>query len=333
MTEGVSIPVATPNSPAPEAPAAAPAAPAAAAAPEAPNPAPNSPVAPAAPSGEPAAPEAPKAPEPKPNEPPVDPNAPKAPDATAAFKIPDEFKDKPWAAKVTSEAELWKALAGAQELIGRKSVVPDLKTATPEQREEFYKQLRPADASEYQFVGDMASPDIKTAVGKLFMDNGISAVQGNEIIKQYQALGEVEQAKMYDPEGFKQTMEQQFGKDWEITTGRAYNNLKSMMSDQDQKLMEHLPNAYAGLIYRTLGQTDKAVQAMMTRYGVKETNLAHFADKSGGAGATDINAVRAGLRAEMGRLVAGPHTADQIGALRSKLAATYTNDPRIQQGA
>lgn len=324
---------------APETPAAAPAAPAAGnpthAAPAPGSAAPNAPAAPAA------APEAPKTPgtgtpSPETSTTNSDGSAkPTAPDGQpplpSSFKIPDEYKDKPWAAKVTSEAELWKQLANTQELIGKKSIVPDLKTATPEQKEEFYKQMRPADPSAYKFTGDMASPDTKAAVGKMFMDNGISEVQGNAIIEQYTAMGEAAQAQMYDPEQFKETMKAQFGDDWEKVTGTSYNNLKAMMSDQDQKLMEHMPNAYAGLIYRTLGNTDKAVQTMMQRYGVKETSLAHFAGSPASAGGGDINAARADLRGQMGRLAAGPHTADQMQDLRTKLAKTYENDPRIQK--
>lgn len=332
MTEGTPIPVSTPSNqtPAPVAPPNPPSS-----APEAPNPSPNAPPArPEAPA-EPKPGETHKAPEPKPGEPPIDQNAPaapKAPDDPSAFKIPDEYKDKGWAAKVKSLDDLYKQVDELDALKGRKSIVPDLKTASPEDKEAFYAQLRPKDVSEYTFTGDMASPDIKTAVGKMFMENGISATQGNAIIEQYQALGEAEQAKMFDHEGLTATLKAQFGDDWEKVTGTAYNNLKAMMTDQDQKLMEMMPNAYAGLIYRTLGNTDKAVQTMMQRYGVKETSLAHFAGSPSNAAGGDINAVRADLRGQMGRLIAGPHTADQIQELRTKLAKTYENDPRIERG-
>lgn len=250
---------------------------------------------------------------------------PKPPDASApAFKVPDEYKDKPWAAKVTSEAEMWKQLANAQDLIGKKTIVPDLKAATPEDREAFYAQLRPKDASEYVFEGEMATPEIKGAVGKMFMENGISAVQGNAIISQYQALGEASQAAMFDPKDFEKTMEQSFGADWKNVTGHTFNTIKGMMTEQDQALIDKLPNAYASLIYRTLGETVK-------RFGVTEKDTAHF-NAPGGAGGNDVNVQRAGFRADMAKLAAGPHTADQMMALRNKLAATYENDPRIQKG-
>lgn len=248
-----------------------------------------------------------------------------------AFKVPDEFKDKPWAAKVTSEAELWKALAGAQELIGKKSIIPDLKTATPEQKEEFYKAMRPADVSEYVFNGDMASPDVKTAVGKILMDNGISAVQGNAVIDAYMKVGETEQAKLFDPEGFKTAMKATFGDGWEAVRDGVHRNLQGVMTKDDYTLMEkNLPNAYVNLIYRTLGNTQKAVENMMKRYGVKETSIAHFVDKTA-VGGTDVVSQRAAIRSEMATLAKGPHTADQIGELRAKLAKTYENDPRINQ--
>lgn len=323
-------PAATPSSPTP-----APAAPAAAA----PNPAPAAPAAPSgegnAPSGTPASGEPPAAGAPKVGEPATPPAEPKPgePPATppAAFKIPDEYKDKPWASKVTSEAELWKQLANTQELIGKKSVVPDLKTATPEQREEYYKTTRPSDVSEYVFDGQMASPEIKGAVGKILMDNGISAVQGNAVIAEYMKVGEAEQAKLFDPEGFKSAMKATFGDGWEAVRDGVHKNLQGVMTKDDYTLMEkNLPNAYVNLIYRTLGNTQKAVENMMARYGVKETSIAHFVDKSQ-VGGTDVNSQRAAIRADMGKLAAGPHTDQQMGDLRAKLAKTYENDPRLTQ--
>lgn len=331
--------------PAPAAPAAAPAAPAtpsAPAAPASPNPAP---AAPAAPGGDPnpsaapaAAPEAPKTPGTDTTLKPTDTTnpdgsaKPTAPDGqqTPSFKIPDEYKDKPWAAKVTSEAELWKQLANTQELIGKKSIVPDLKTASPEDKEAFYKQMRPADVSEYQFAGEPV-PALKEGLAKAMMENGISATQANPVIAKYQELGQAEQEKLFDPEGFKTTMKAAFGDNWEQSTGAAYNNLKAMMSPQDQKMMEVLPNPYAALIYRTLGSVDKATQNMMKRYGVKETNLAHFSEPGAPAGGGDIEGKRATLRGQLAKLTSGFHTSEQKADLVKQLSDTYSNDPRTAQ--
>jgi hypothetical protein len=260
---------------------------------------------------------------------------PTAPDGQqppqSSFKIPDEYKDKPWAAKVTSEAELWKQLANTQELIGKKSIVPDLKTATPEDREAFYAQMRPADVSEYQFAGEPV-PALKEGLAKAMMENGISATQANPVIAKYQELGQAEQEKLFDPEAFKTTMKTSFGDNWEQSTGVAYNNLKAMMSPEDQAMMGALPNPYVSMIYRTLINVDKATQNMMKRYGVKETALAHFSDPAATNNAGgDIEGKRATIRGQLAKLTSGFHTHEQKADLVKQLSDTYTNDPRARQ--
>ncbi len=250
------------------------------------------------------------------------------------FKVPDEYKDKPWASKVKTEADLWKQLENTQALVGKKTVIPDLAKADEKTREEFYAQLRPKSADEYQFSAEVAiDPNMKTGVAELLMKNGISATQGNEIIKGYQEIEQKELALQFDPEGMKKSLEAAFGKDWEAITGGTRQALKGIMSEEDNKQLEAIPNVYLGLIYRTLGNTQKAVQNMMKKYGVKETSLAHFAE--GGATAPgDINQVRSGIRAQIAALGGRVHTEAQVMELRNKLAATYTaeTDPRMKVG-
>lgn len=326
MTDSSASPATPDTGAAPAAPASAPSTPAPAASPEAPA----APAAVSAPSGDQATTKAPAAPTdgqpaPKPADPaaPVD-GQPKPADAPDAFKVPDEYKDKPWAGKVKTQDDLWKQLANAQELIGKKSVVPDLAKATPEEREAYYAQLRPKDASEYKFVETIPVEDsVKGTVTEMFMKNGISATQGNEIIKGYQELGEKMMAAQFDADGFKSSMETAFGKDWEKVTGHTRNTIKGMMSAEDQTILDHLPNSYLGVIYRTLGNVVKA-------YGVKETDQAHL-QGGGGHAPTDIASVRQSLRDQMASMSGRPHTAQEMMELRTKLADTYKNDPRLAQ--
>lgn len=317
MTEPNAAAPAAPAAAAPAAPAAAPAVPAA---PAAQNPASGAPAAAAAPAvhavepkpGEPLA-----APAPKAGEPPVTPPA-------GDFKIPEEFKDKPWATKVKTQEDLWKQLSNAQELIGKKSIVPDLSKATPEEREAYYAQTRPKSAEEYVFTDSKivpVTPEIQTAVRDIFMKNGVSATAGNEIIKQYQALGEAQSAQMFSPDGFKTSMETAFGKDWEKVTGHTRNTLTGLMTKEDGAMLDKLPNSYLSLIYRTLGNVVKA-------YGITEKNAAHLAER-GGIAPTDVESVRQGIRNDLSALGGKPHTAEQHQALVDKLNATYQNDPRL----
>ena len=239
--------------------------------------------------------------------------------------MPDEYKDKPWAAKIKSLDDLYKQVDTLDALKGKKTIAPDLATATPEEREQFYAQLRPKDASEYQFpdTGIPMPPEYKTAVTDMFMKNGISATQANEIIKSYQEMGNAATAKMFDPAEFETTLKTAFGDDWKGVTANVRNTIKGMMTPEDQKMLDNIPNAYLATIYRTLGN-------VVQKFGVKETDTAHF-NGPGNAQPSDINAVRADLRAQIASLPGRPHTAAELQGLRQKLAATYETDPRLQQ--
>lgn len=310
--------------PANSAPAPGAAAPAAPVAPVAPSPAPAAPGAPVpGADGQKQPPAAPKAPDGQPD--PAAPPAPKAPDAPVDFKLPDEYKDKPWASKIKSQDDLYKQIDNLDKLAGKKAVIPDLTKATPEEREAFYAQTRPKSADEYAFTPDVPlDPTIKSGVTEMLMKNGISATQGNEIIKSYQAMEQQLLTKQFDPKDMQTAMETAFGKDWQTITGQTRNTLKGLMTPSDQTQLDAIPNVYLSLIYRTLGNVVKA-------YGIKETDQAHL--QGGGAPApADVNGVRQGLRDQMNALSSRPHTEPQMKELRDKLTATYKNDPRLPRG-
>lgn len=251
----------------------------------------------------------------------------KAADAAAAeLKLPDEHKEKPWASKIKTQDDLYKQIDNLTALVGKKAVVPNLKEATPEEREAFYSQLRGKDAAEYVIPVNPAFPtpaDTQPVVAKLFMDNGVSPTQADAIIKGYQELGAKQLAAQYDPEGFKTSMTTAFGADWEKTTGQVRNTIKGMMNADDAKALDTIPNNLLGVVYRTLGNVVKA-------YGIKETDSAHFAS-TGKAAPTDMNSVRQGLRDKLNSLSMRPHTSAEQQSIIDELNATYTHDPRLQQ--
>ena len=260
---------------------------------------------------------------------PADPAAAKPADpASPEFKLPDAYKDKPWASKVKSLDDLYKQIDTLDALKGKKTIVPNLKDATPEEREAFYAQLRGKDASEYVIPTTTSVPipdDTQPAVAKMFMDNGISPVQAEGFIKEYLGLREKQIASYYEPEGFKKSMETAFGPEWEKLTGQVRNTIKGMMNADDQKALDSIPNHLLGVVYRTLGNTIKA-------YGVKETDTAHFG-AGGKAAPTDLASQRQSIRDQMTALSSRPHTAQEQQALSEALAKTYENDPRLQQQA
>ena len=155
--------------------------------------------------------------------------------AAAEFKLPDEYKDKSWAGKVKTQDDLYKQIDNLTALVGKKAVIPNLKDATAEEREAFYSQLRGKDAAEYPIPAHEAFPtpaETQPLVAKLFMDNGVSPVQAEAIIKGYQDLGAKQLAAQFDPEGMKAAMTAAFGPDWKDTTDKVRNTISTMMRSQ-----------------------------------------------------------------------------------------------------
>lgn len=303
---------ATPPAGAPPADTGAPATPPAAAPAPAPAAMPSpAPAATPAPAPSPAAPPAPS-PEPAP------------------YKIPDAYKDKPWAAKIKSEDDLYKQVDNLTALVGKKTIVPDLTKATEAEREEYYAQTRPKDAAEYVF-GETTDPIISKGMGESLMKNGVSAVQANAIIADYQAAEKAFLAVQYDPAGVQAAMEPSFGKDWQAVTGQTKLMLDKIMTPEDTALIDNLPNSYISLIYRTLGNTIKAVDKVAKEYGMKETAAHILAGGSASAAPVDMTVKREAIRGEIAKMIHRPHTEAEVAAKRKELADTYINDPRLQQ--
>lgn len=250
------------------------------------------------------------------------PAAAPSPPAEPAYKIPDAYKDKPWAVKIKSEDDLYKQVDNLTTLVGKKSIVPDLTKATDAEREEYYAQTRPKDAAEYKF-GDSTDPVISKGMGESLMKNGVSAVQANAIIKDYQEAEKAILAAQYSPDAYKATMEATFGAEWEKVTGATKRALTGLLSAEDNTLLDNLPNTYLSVIYRTLGNVVK-------QYGIKESG-AHTETPPGGQTPPDVNVVREGLRGEIAKMIHRPHTQAEIDAKRQALADTYKNDPRLQK--
>lgn len=242
------------------------------------------------------------------------------PNSEVAFKLPDVYKDKPWAKDIKTQDDLLKQI----DTLAARQGVPDLAKATPEEREAYYATTRPKDISEYQFGDEgVADPMIKTAMGESLMKNGVSATQANAIIKDYQASEQALLKTMYSEEGMKEALSKAFGADWVKVKDGTTEALKGMMAPEDYNAVQALPNPYIALVYRTLGNVVKT-------YGVKSSDKAHL-DAGGGQPTIDVDSQRQQLRDQIGALNRRPHTDSEATQLKQQLAATYQNDPRIKQ--
>lgn len=230
------------------------------------------------------------------------------------YKIPDAYKDKPWAAKIKSEEDLYKQIDTLDALKGKKTVVPDFTKATPSELEQYYAQTRPENKDAYQFA-DGTDDAIKTGLSETLFKNGITAHQANAVIKDYQAMEAESMKGMFSAEGMYAELEKAFGAEWKETGGATAKILKANLSAEDAAMMDKLPNPFLGLVYRMANNLIKG-------YGITESG-AHTGASAGAQQPGDINKVRESLRTEIAALSIKPHTAEDKQQLVDKLNATY----------
>lgn len=164
--------------------------------------------------------------------------------------------------------------------------------------------------------GDAIDPNLKTGIATSLMKNGISAVQANAIIKDYQSGEQALLAEQFNPDGYKETMKSTFGDDYEKVIGKTKNALTAFMTKEDNELIDNLPNAYLNIIHRTLGK-------VVEKYGVQSNDGAHTNAGGGNQQPPDVGAVREALRNQLHALKHKPHSVDEKQALIDKLNATY----------
>ncbi len=250
------------------------------------------------------------------------PNAAPTPTPTPVagdFKVPDAYKDKPWASKVKSQEDVFKMLDGQQELIGKKTIAPiDFKTAKPEEIAKWNETMRPADVAEYGLKELGLAENVQTELGKIFHENGIPAHQGNAVVKAYSAYEKTQLEAATSADGYKKEMTTKFGDKYEAVVKASTDLHKQHLPAESQAVLEKLPNNVLAVVFEL---TEKMRQA----YGVNETG-AQVGDKSGGnIQGQDVEKTRSDLRAQIQTLSNKPHSADELQKLKDQLHATYQN--------
>lgn len=205
---------------------------------------------------------APATPTPPPaNEPPATPPAPPA--NAPEFKIPDAYKDKPWATKIKTEDDVYKQIDNLTGLVGKKTVIPDFAKATPEERAEYYKQVRPKEATAYKFADDTPAGQ-KEVFAKMMYDKGLTEDQANDIIKGFNEYTAAEKTKMFDFEQFKKDAEKTMGADYAKKVVIASTTAKDALPTEIYDELTNMPNEYLAKAY-------KAIAHIANKYGAKET--------------------------------------------------------------
>lgn len=238
------------------------------------------------------------------------------PAPTNDFKIPDAYKDKPWAAKIKSQDDLYKAFDGAQELIGKK-VLPamDLTKATPEDLAKFNEAHRPAEATAYKLAELGLDQEVGSTLEKIFHENGVPVHQAVASVKAYQAFENSKLQQATSAEGFKKEMSGKFGEQYDPVVKEVVTLHKQHTSPETQKLFETLPNNVLAAVYELTHNMAKA-------YGAKESG-AQGDDKTGTPTGQSVEERRTGLRNKIAELEKRSHTAAEKQKLVDELHGTY----------
>lgn len=299
---------------------AAPAAPAAAATTPAPAAAPAAPAA--APAATPPAGTPPQA-APAAAEP--------AQPAATEFKIPDAYKDKPWASKVKSQEDLYKQIDGLDQLKGKKTLTIDYANSKPEEIAAHHASLAPADVAEYAFDKvEGVDPARMAGVAPILQKAGLTVYQAQAVAKEYAAYENSMMAAATSEDGFRDQMTKSFGEKYDGAVAAVVAVHKAHLSPEDQQLMDAMPNEYLGGVYRLTQKMDAAhkaeVAALKKQYGAEENGDAHLS-KGGQPVVIDLVKQRTELRAQIAAIDQRPHTEAEKNELIAKLDATYKTQP------
>jgi len=245
-----------------------------------------------------------------------DPSAAPAADPAPSYSHPDAYKDKPYLKNLKSVDDVYKALDGAQELIGKKSIPFDYSKATPEEIEAHHTAIRPKEAAEYaKPEGWEVSEEQIGAYQKVLYEEGVPKAVGDKLLAKVAALDAEQMTLMFGKDAYEGMLKESFGEDaWQKKGGETATFIKQYTSPEDQALMEKVPNQLLGVMYR---MADKIKEA----HGIKETSVAVGGEST--APKVDIVAERAKIRQELREVTNKPHTAAQKAALQARLDATY----------
>ncbi len=253
----------------------------------------------------------------------------------APIAVPDEHKEKGWAQnrEFKNTGELFKEISELQELKGKKIVPFDYNGKTDNEIEAHLSTTRPENVDAYNWgeVEEGKAPAISEAdkkfYGEMLLKNGVGVYKGNAMIKAFTEKQAGIKTEMFSKEGQEKILEASFKDtgDWKKTSGEVATSIKANLSPEDQKMLEHVPNEFLGMIYRLQNNTIKA-------YGIKEGE-----ERGGGGGnaltGEALETKRKELRVKISELRGKNGSHAEVLKLDNELAATYKPefDPRLKK--
>lgn len=207
--------------------------------------------------------------------------------------VPQEYQGKeylkPWLEKEQAEAlpEVFKKLDNAEALIGKRPVIPDVKTAKPEELEKFFDQFKPEKAEEYEIPiaeGKKADDGFLKVVREAFMAGKINKVQANGFLKTMTAYGQAREKEMADAKAKADA-------EFDVLAKTALGDGNKAKMEQAKKLIaENAPAVYKDLVGKlddkSLVIMAGVINAIAEKYVPEDALKAKGGAGTGGAGAT-----------------------------------------------
>lgn len=241
---------------------------------------------------------------------------------TPEFSVPEAYKEKSWASKIKSEEDLYKQIDNLTGLVGKKAIAPiDFESATPEEINQYYGSLAPADVSEYDF-GENADPDFSGKVAEVFKEYGINKHQASGLASKINEIAASMHEANTDADGYMSMMKESFGDQYEQSVGIVEKALKEYAGDADKAVFDAVDNSTRAAVDRTVHNLVKdyegKIAALKKEYGVTETG----AQTEGEKGGTEVKSAeekRAEIRAQIRELDGKPFGFEKKARLQAEL--------------
>ena len=154
------------------------------------------------------------------------------------FKIPDEYKEAKWTAKIKSNADLFKAYDSVQKFIGKKTVGVPNADSTDEEWAEFNQKMA-GENPEYAFTENTPDED-KKFLTEMFKENGINKRGGDNIIQKYNEFLGNKLTQLKSKEGFNKIAIEKFGNN--KTANEVYGVMEKYLDEEDNETFSSFTN-------------------------------------------------------------------------------------------
>lgn len=179
--------------------------------------------------------------------------------AEIPFDQIEGLEESPMKDKFKTVESVVRAYDQLEKKMGHKRTVIPKEDSSQEDWDEFYKDMRPAEATDYDDVlEDLVGDDQKKTLGETFYNNGLSKRQAKAIMEEISKTLNTKFTSDYGQEEFDKIM-QEFG-----------DNSKSLTDEIDEIFGKDFVKSSSEAPNKTVAMLAKAIQYEQKKYAVKK---------------------------------------------------------------